>query len=197
MAWHYARYCNHIAEAGKAEYNLPMFVNAWIVQPADKTPGDWPSGGPVDHVHDIWRAGAPAIDLLTPDLYLPNFIEMCARYTRGGGGGNPLFIPESRAGAIGAANAFYAIGQHAAIGYPPSPSRSAKPARRTDRSRGLTPCSGHSRRSSLNIRLAARLQACRSINRTLPRRCGWAITRSRWSCAGRADHPCCRNWASP
>jgi hypothetical protein len=116
MAWHYARFCDHVARAGKAEYDLPMFVNAWIVQPDDKQPGDWPSGGPVDHAHEVWRAGAPSIDILAPDIYLPNFNEMCDRFTRGG---NPLFVPESRAGAVGAANSFYAIGRHGAIGYSP------------------------------------------------------------------------------
>jgi hypothetical protein len=93
-----------------------MFVNAWIVQPEDKGPGDYPSGGPVDHVHDVWRAGAPLIDILAPDIYLPNFPELVARYSRAA---NPAFIPESRAGAGGAANAFYAFGQHAAMGYSP------------------------------------------------------------------------------
>ena len=116
MAWNYARYINRVAEAGKAEYRLPMFVNAWIVQPEDKGPGDYPSGGPVDHVHDVWRAGAPLIDVLAPDIYLPNFPELVARYSRAA---NPAFIPESRAGAAGAANAFYAFGQHGAMGYSP------------------------------------------------------------------------------
>ena len=28
MAWNYARYVGRVVEAGKAEYPLPMFVNA-------------------------------------------------------------------------------------------------------------------------------------------------------------------------
>ncbi len=116
MAWNYALYLNRVAHAGKAEHPLPMYVNAWIVQPEDKTPGDYPSGGPQAHMHDIWRAGAPRIDILAPDIYLPNFAQTCRKYSRSG---NPLFIPESRAGARGAANAFYAIGQHNAMGYSP------------------------------------------------------------------------------
>jgi hypothetical protein len=93
-----------------------MFVNAWIVQPEDKGPGDYPSGGPQDHMHDIWRAGAPQIDLLCPDIYLPDFTGIVARYGRSG---NPIFVPESAGDTRGAANAFYAIGQHRAIGYSP------------------------------------------------------------------------------
>ena len=52
-----------------------------------------------------WRAGAPQIDILAPDIYLNNFVEIAEQYSRNG---NPLFIPETRADA---ANAFYAIGQ--------------------------------------------------------------------------------------
>jgi hypothetical protein len=116
MAWNYSRYIGKVAEAGKAEYPVPMYVNAWIVQPEDKGPGDYPSGGPQDHMHDIWRAGGPQIDMLSPDIYLPNFNELADRYSRSG---NPLFIPESSATVGGAANAFYAIGQRNAIGYSP------------------------------------------------------------------------------
>jgi hypothetical protein len=114
MGWNYARYINRVAEAGKKEYPIPMYVNAWIVQPTDNVPGDYPSGGPQAHMHDIWRAGGPQIDLLCPDIYLPDFVELTARYSRSG---NPLFVPESAGDIRGAANAFYAIGQHNAIGY--------------------------------------------------------------------------------
>ena len=33
MAWHYARYIGKVAEAGKAEYPLPMFTNAALIRP--------------------------------------------------------------------------------------------------------------------------------------------------------------------
>jgi len=116
MAWNYARHTNRVTEAGKAEYPLPMFVNAWIVQPEDELPGDYPSGGPQAHMHDVWRAGAPEIDILAPDIYLPDFTSICELYSRSG---NPLFVPESRADVQGAANVFAAVGQFNAIGYSP------------------------------------------------------------------------------
>jgi hypothetical protein len=116
MTWNYARYMDRLTELGKAEYPLPVFTNTWIVQPEDKGPGDYPSGGPEPLVLDVWRAGAPKIDIQAPDIYLPNFAEWCAKFNRGG---NPLFVPESRGDAAGVANAFYAIGQHSAIGYSP------------------------------------------------------------------------------
>ncbi len=113
MAWHMARYIGQVTAAGKAEYPLPMYANAWLVQHEGEKAGQYPSGGPVSKVLDIWRAAAPAIDFLAPDIYLPDFEAICASYTRSG---NPLFIPESTAAPE---RAFYAIGQHEAIGFCP------------------------------------------------------------------------------
>ena len=113
MAWHYATFVNKVVEEGKAEYNIPMYVNAWLQQPNMAWPGTYPSGGPLPQVNDVWRAGAPAIDMLSPDLYLQYFDEVCERYTRNG---NALFIPETRASA---ANALLAFGKYGAIGYSP------------------------------------------------------------------------------
>jgi len=116
MAWHYARYLGAMTAAGKAVLPLPVFTNTWIVQPKDKGPGDYPSGGPQPLSLDVWKAGAPAIDLNTPDIYLPNFPDHVAAFHRPD---NPLFVPESRGDAAGVANAFQCIGTHAALGYSP------------------------------------------------------------------------------
>ncbi len=115
MAWNYGRYINHVAAAGKAEYPIPMYVNTWLAGP-NATPGQYPSGGPLPEVIDLWKAAGSAIDIYSPDIYAPNFTEWCDRYHRGG---NPLFIPETRGGAAGEANVFYAIGQHGALGFSP------------------------------------------------------------------------------
>ena len=116
MAWNYASYMNKVSAAGKAEYALPTFVNAWIVQPEDTRPGNYPSGGPQAQNHDIWRAAAPAIDILSPDIYLPDYQNILKMYARSG---NPVFVPESRAGQQGAANAAFTIGEMGGIGYSP------------------------------------------------------------------------------
>ena len=113
MAWNYARYVNKVVAEGKAEYPIPMYVNGWLQQPNMAWPGTYPSGGPLPQVHDIWRAGAPAIDILAPDLYLQYFDEVCARFTRNG---NPLFIPETSANPVNVINAFV---KWNAIGYSP------------------------------------------------------------------------------
>jgi hypothetical protein len=116
MAWNYARYVDRVAEAGKAAYSIPMYINTWLVQPEDKGPGDYPSGGAVAQMHDVWQAGAPHVDILSPDIHLPDTPGILASYSRNG---NPVFIPESSAGVSGSANAFYAFGQFGAIGYSP------------------------------------------------------------------------------
>ena len=115
MAWYFARYTNRVAEAGKAEYPLPMFVNAALIRPGYQ-PGQYPSAGPLPHLMDIWRAGAPRIDFLSPDIYFQNFAEWTRRYQRSG---NPLFIPEAMPGPVDSVNALYAVGQHDAIGFSP------------------------------------------------------------------------------
>jgi len=107
-AWNYARYTEKVTAAGKKEYPIPMFVNAWLKQPFSYWPGRYPSGGPLPQVLDIWRAAASSIDFLAPDIYLDEFGWICREYTRSG---NPLFIPETRGGKEGAARAFYAFGE--------------------------------------------------------------------------------------
>jgi hypothetical protein len=109
MAWNYARYVGKIAEAGKKEYPLPMYVNAWLKQQSTSWPGRYPSGGPLPQVIDIWRAAAPSVDFIAPDIYIDEFTWVCQEFSRSG---NPLFIPETRGGAVGAARALYVFGEY-------------------------------------------------------------------------------------
>jgi beta-galactosidase GanA len=115
MAWYFARYANRVADAGKAEYSLPMFVNAALIRPGHM-PGQYPSAGPLPHLMDVWRAGAPKIDFLSPDIYFQNFAEWVRRFDQAG---NPIFIPEAMPAPIDSVNGMYAIGQHNAIGFSP------------------------------------------------------------------------------
>lgn len=114
-AWTEARYTGEVAARGKAVYPLPMYVNAALIRPG-KQPGQYPSGGPLPHLFDIWHAAAPAIDVLAPDLYFPNFVAWAGQYVKPD---NPLFIPETgRASAADmGANAFYAYAELDAMGF--------------------------------------------------------------------------------
>jgi len=115
MAWYFARYTRRVTEAGKTEYGLPMYVNAALIRPGH-LPGQYPSAGPLPHLIDVWRAGAPNIDFLSPDIYFQNFAEWLRKYDRSG---NPIFVPEALPGPIDSVNALYAIGQHNSMGFSP------------------------------------------------------------------------------
>lgn len=112
-AWSLARYVEAVAAAGKAEYALPMYVNAALIRPGYE-PGQYPSGGPLPHLFDLWRLTAPDIQILAPDIYFNDFAGWASRYRVPG---NPLFIPESRPSALSGANALYAYGALDAAGF--------------------------------------------------------------------------------
>ena len=115
-AWSIATYIDGVAEAGKAVYNLPMYINAWQMgQGWWPIPGEsYPSGGPVIKVLDIYKWSTPHVDMIAPDNYQENlrvFESTCAAYARDD---NPLFVPES---VLKGAHKLRAIADYNAIGY--------------------------------------------------------------------------------
>jgi hypothetical protein len=116
MAYHYARYVGYIAQEGKKEHPIPLFVNAWLKGPDHPWTGRFPGGGPLPQVMDMWKCAAPAIDFLSPDIYIPQFREVVEQYNRQG---NPMFIPETLGGDVGASRVLWAIGEHNIMGFSP------------------------------------------------------------------------------
>lgn len=122
MAWHYAQYIDAVAAAGKDVYPLPLFVNVAINTPHStprakwKHPGQYPSGGAVPHLMDVYRAGAKNIDIIAPDMYYEKYEELCEAYRHAG---NPLLIPETRRDNFAAERLFYTYGRWKAIGVSP------------------------------------------------------------------------------
>lgn len=126
QAYHQAKYINEIAAAGKAEFNIPCYINVWITYPAAElaqrqidTPGiGYPSGGAVQKMIWLWKKLAPSIDMIGPDLYTSDsafYRELLHTYHRPD---NPLWIPETgREGPYGKLF-FYALGE-GAIGFSP------------------------------------------------------------------------------
>jgi Domain of unknown function (DUF5597) len=118
-AWAVARYVGQVAAAGKAVYPLPLYVNAALRDPLKPgAPGTYESGGPTDNVLSIWKAEAPAIDILAPDIYISNtaaYLKVLDLYHRPD---NALFIPET-SGAIREARFFFSALGLQAIGYSP------------------------------------------------------------------------------
>lgn len=113
-AYHISSYVNSVAEKGMAEYKLPTFANCWLVHKGESA-GQYPSGGPVSRMHEVWRYCAPAIDVLCPDIYVPEFLEVCDDYSRN----QPLFIPEAATHSYAASRLAYCIGHYHAMGYSP------------------------------------------------------------------------------
>lgn len=115
QAYAFARYVDVVTAAGKAELDLPMYTNAALVRPGSQ-PGQYPSAGPLPHLADVWRAGAPALDFIAPDIYFPDFAHWADAYVASG---NPLFVPEALRSVDAAANALYSFGRHGAMGFSP------------------------------------------------------------------------------
>ena len=114
-----AHYIGQVAVAGKAEYPLPMYVNAALRDPlTNPRAGTYESGGATDNVLDIWKAAAPAIDVLCPDIYMNDsakYLAVLDHYSRPD---NALFVPETGGGGPGSRMCFAALG-HGAIGWAP------------------------------------------------------------------------------
>jgi len=95
-AWSIATYVNAVAEAGRREYPLPMYVNAALPDPhVRSSPTSYASGGPVWPVFDVWKAAAPAIDMLTPDIYNRESATYEGHLERYARPDNALFVSET------------------------------------------------------------------------------------------------------
>lgn len=115
MAAAYARYVERLAKEARKITDVPLYVNA-AMNSRGRTPGQYPSAGPLAHLMDIWKHYAPTVDLMAPDLYDSGFKGWIAQYAVDG---NPLFIPEIRRDENCGAKAFYAFGEQDAIGFSP------------------------------------------------------------------------------
>jgi beta-galactosidase GanA len=108
-----------VAAAGKAVYPLPLYANAALRDPLDPgRPPRYESGGPTDNVITVWKAAAPALDLVAPDIYMsdsPRYLKVLELYDRAD---NALFVPETGHSAAYARYFFAALGRRA-IGFSP------------------------------------------------------------------------------
>jgi beta-galactosidase GanA len=95
-AWYVARYVDQVAAAGKAELDLPMYVNASLTDPFTlQGVQNGASGGPNWNVIDIWKVAAPHVDIEAPDIYSSDqakYAEYIRDYKRPD---NALLIPET------------------------------------------------------------------------------------------------------
>jgi beta-galactosidase GanA len=118
-AWAIARYINEVADAGKREYPLPLYVNAALRDPLEKgSAGSFESGAPVYDALPIWHAMAPAIDLIAPDIYMPEYEKYTAVLRQYALPWNPLFVPET-GNSVPFARYFFASLGAGAFGWAP------------------------------------------------------------------------------
>jgi beta-galactosidase GanA len=119
-AWCVSRYVEQVAEAGKAEYALPMYVNAAPRDPFNhQNPMNFASGGPTWDTLDIWKAETKAIQVIGPDIYIHDFAGYMKTLDQyGGRSDNPLFVPET-ANLPGNARFLYEVLGRGGIGFSP------------------------------------------------------------------------------
>ncbi|GAA3765999.1 DUF5597 domain-containing protein [Terriglobus aquaticus] len=126
QAYQQAHYVNEIAKAGKRELDIPFYCNVWLEYPIGELPErqipnpgiGWPSGGPTQTMLPLWKALAPAIDMIGPDIYSDDrkfYTSVLDAYARPD---NPLWIPETGYGDSYAAYLYLALGK-GAIGFSP------------------------------------------------------------------------------
>ena len=114
-AWHFASALEYITSRGREEYPLPCYTNVWLKQ-FPWYAGSYPSGGAVDDLFWVWKAAAPSLCTIAPDIYVPYVADIMETYCRSD---NPLLIPEVRKDAVTASYAFYAFMNHHALCYAP------------------------------------------------------------------------------
>ena len=118
-AWGIATYIDNMAAAGKKNYDIPMYINVWLMgQGWWPIPGEaYPSGGAVTKVLDIYKWFTPHVDMISPDAHVAdtkNYEAVCAAYTRED---NPFFMPETgAAGNAHAWNMFRSIANYNCLG---------------------------------------------------------------------------------
>jgi hypothetical protein len=119
QAWSVAHFIGQVAAAGKAEYPLPLYCNAALRDPLSQpAAGTYESGGPTDNVLDIWKAAAPAVDVLAPDIYMADSARYLKVLDLYGRPDNALFVPETIGSPTGTRYCYAALAR-GAIGWAP------------------------------------------------------------------------------
>jgi len=118
-SWHMARYTDEIAAAGKAVKPLPMYVNASLGDPFDPSKAiGTATGGPQWNMIPVWKAAAPNIDLLAPDIYNHDAKAIAAFLDHYSRPDNALLVPEI-GNSTDFARILWPVLGHGGIGFAP------------------------------------------------------------------------------
>jgi beta-galactosidase GanA len=96
-AWAIASYIEQVAGAGRKALDLPMYVNNALrdaLEPLAPWKSNFASGGPTYDVIGIYKAAAPHIDIVGPDLYNAASAQIDATLAKFQRHDNPLWVPE-------------------------------------------------------------------------------------------------------
>ena len=118
-AWFIGRFVDQVAAAGKAVYPLPMYVNAALRDPIKPgEPKSYSAGGPTDNVLSVWKAAAPSIDLIAPDIYMKESVKYEAVLRHYARPDNALLVAETGNDPAYARYVFSTLGRQG-IGWSP------------------------------------------------------------------------------
>ncbi|MFY8092608.1 MAG: DUF5597 domain-containing protein [Niveispirillum sp.] len=118
-AWHIGRFVDQVAMAGQKEYDLPMYVNAALRDPFnEQDPYTYSAGGPTWNVLEIWKAAAPHIDFLAPDIYMDGYAPYTKTLEQYGRPDNALMVAEMGSKPVYARYLFAVLGRQG-IGFSP------------------------------------------------------------------------------
>jgi beta-galactosidase GanA len=96
-AWAIASYIEQVAKAGRAAFDVPLYVNNALrdaVEPLAPWKSNFASGGPTYDVIGIYKAAAPHVDIVAPDLYNPASAQIDATLAKFQRPDNALWVPE-------------------------------------------------------------------------------------------------------
>ena len=117
-AWYTASYVGTLAKEGKSVYDIPLYTNVMVGESGFEEAGlCYNAGAAVSRMLDVWKAAAPELDFIAPDIYNPtryDYDRICRAYHRED---NPLVIPESPIrGEANAMNLILVAGKYGAEG---------------------------------------------------------------------------------
>ncbi len=175
-----ARYIDAVAAAGKAVYPLPIYVNTWLRYKDKRNPGfDYPSGGAVWTMLDLWRASSPSVDFIGTDLYADDageFAKVIGQYARRD---NPAWVSETGFNPRTAPFLYYVLA-HGGIGFsvfgidnPPSPEQDAAVAAHRANFAALDPIRALIGQAAFDGRLFAAVESPGRAKQSLDLGQGW------------------------
>ncbi len=180
-AWSTASFIEQVAAAGRAVYPLPVYVNCWMRYKGFKSPGtDYPSGGPVWTMFDLWRAVTPSIDLIGTDIYTSDpgeYRRVLDQYARRD---NPSWVSETEFSARTAPFLYYVLAR-GGIGFSvfgidkthPTPENEAATRAHAENFALLDPIRETIARAAAERRLHAAVEEPGRAQQSLPLADGW------------------------